>query len=81
MQISQTGLYMNWIETGRFLVIAGAIIASVGIVLLFADKLPIGRLPGDLRFGAGRLHVYIPVATCVLLSVVVTIIVNFFSKK
>ncbi len=72
---------MNWIDVGRFLIIAGTVIIVVGVVFLFADKFPIGRLPGDLRFGNDRFKLYIPVATCILLSVVITIIVNFFSKK
>ena len=72
---------MNWIELGRFLVIAGTIIIVVGVLLLLADKFPIGRLPGDLRFGNEKIRIYIPVATCILLSIVITLIFNFFSKK
>lgn len=72
---------MNWMETGRFLVIAGTIIIVLGLVFLMSDKLPIGRLPGDLKFGGGRFHIYIPIATCALLSVIITLIVNFFSRK
>jgi hypothetical protein len=72
---------VNWIDVGRFLLIAGTVIIVVGMLFLLVDKIPLGRLPGDFRFGAGRVRVYIPVATCVLLSIVVTLIVNFFSKK
>jgi hypothetical protein len=72
---------VNWIEVGRFLIIAGTVIVVVGVVFLLADKLPIGRLPGDLRFGNERVRIYIPVATCILLSIIITLIVNFFAKK
>jgi hypothetical protein len=72
---------MNWLDTGRFLIIAGSVIVVIGLVFLFADKLPLGRLPGDLRFGSGKVRIYIPVATCILLSVVITLILNFFSRK
>ncbi len=68
-------------ETGRFLVIAGTIILVIGLVFLMSDKLPIGRLPGDLKFGGERFRIYIPIATCALLSVLITLIVNFFSRK
>jgi hypothetical protein len=68
-------------ETGRFLVIAGTVILVLGLVFLMSDKLPIGRLPGDLKFGGERFRIYIPIATCVLLSVIITLIVNFFSRK
>jgi hypothetical protein len=74
-------MIMNWIDVGRFLIIAGTVIIVVGMLFLFADKFPIGRLPGDLRFGTGRVRIYVPVATCILLSVLITLIVNFFSKK
>ena len=68
-------------ETGRFLVIAGAVILVLGLVFLMSDKLPIGRLPGDLKFGGDKFRIYIPIATCVMLSVLITLIVNFFSRK
>jgi hypothetical protein len=72
---------MNWIDTGRFLVIAGAVVIVVGLLFMVADKIPIGRLPGDLHFGSGRLKIYIPVATSILLSAIITIILNFFGRK
>jgi hypothetical protein len=72
---------MNWMEVGRFLIIAGTVIIVVGVLFLFADKFPIGKLPGDLRFGNDRVRIYVPVATCILLSVIITLVVNFFSKK
>jgi hypothetical protein len=72
---------MNWAEVGRFLIIAGAVVVMVGMIFMVSDKLPIGRLPGDLQFGSGRFRIYIPVATSVLLSVLITIILNFFSRR
>jgi hypothetical protein len=72
---------MNWAEVGRFLIIAGAVAVIVGMLLMVADKLPIGRLPGDLHFGTGRVKIYIPIATSVLLSILITIILNFFSRR
>lgn len=72
---------MNWAEVGRFLIIAGAVVVVVGMVLMISDKIPIGRLPGDLHFGSGRFRIYIPVATSILLSILITIILNFFSRR
>lgn len=72
---------MNWMDTGKFLLIAGTVIIALGLIFLMADKFPIGRLPGDLKIGGERFRIYIPVATCVLLSVIITLIVNFFSRK
>jgi hypothetical protein len=72
---------MNWAEVGRFLIVAGAVVIVVGMIFLISDKLPIGRLPGDLHFGSGRFRIYIPVATSILLSILITVIVNFFSRR
>ena len=72
---------MNWADAGRFLIIAGAVIVVIGMFFMIADKIPLGRLPGDLHFGGGRFKVYIPIATCILLSVVITLILNFFSRR
>lgn len=72
---------MNWMDVGRFLIIAGTVVIVVGVLFLMADKFPIGRLPGDFHFGAGRVKIYVPIATCILLSIVITLVVNFFSRK
>lgn len=72
---------MNWADAGRFLVIAGVVIVVIGMFFMIADKIPLGRLPGDLHIGGGRVKIYIPIATCILLSAVITIILNFFSRR
>jgi hypothetical protein len=72
---------MNWADVGRFLIIAGAVVVVVGMIFMVSDKLPLGRLPGDLSFGSGRFKIYLPVATSILLSILITIILNFFSRR
>ena len=72
---------MNWADAWRFLIIAGAVIVVLGMLFMVADKIPLGRLPGDLHFGSGKFKIYIPIATSVLLSIIITIILNFFSKR
>jgi hypothetical protein len=72
---------MNWVEVGRFLVVAGTVILVLGVLFMAADKLPLGRLPGDLQIGTGKLKIYIPIATSLLLSIVLTLILNFFSRR
>lgn len=72
---------MNWLEVGRFLVLAGVILVVLGMIFLVSDKLPLGRLPGDIQIGSGKFKIYIPIATSILLSIVLTLILNFFSKK
>lgn len=69
------------VEVGRFLVAAGAVVVCIGFLLLLSDKIPLGRLPGDFRLALGRATVAVPVVTCIVLSVVVTILYNVFSRR
>lgn len=65
---------------GRALLIAGAVIAVVGLALMFADRVPlVGRLPGDLRFGGDGWTVYVPIATSILVSLVLTAALSLFA--
>ncbi len=68
-------------EVGRFLIVAGTVVVVVGLLFLVADKIPLGRLPGDFHLGTGRFRVYVPVVTCVLLSLLVTILYNLFWRR
>ncbi len=72
---------MNWIEVGRFLVVAGTVILVIGIIFLLSDKIPLGRLPGDIQIGNGRVKIFSPIATSILLSLILTLILNFFTRK
>ena len=64
-------------DLGRMLVIGGLLVAAVGAVFLLGG----GRLPGDLSFGKGNARVYVPLATCLIVSVVATIVLNLFSRR
>ncbi|HON10081.1 MAG TPA: DUF2905 domain-containing protein [Chitinispirillaceae bacterium] len=72
---------MNWVDVGRFLVVAGTIILVLGVFFILTDKLPLGKLPGDIQIGNGRFKVYIPIATSILISLVLTLVINFFSRR
>jgi len=72
---------MNWIEVGRFLVVAGTVILVLGVIFMLSDRLPLGRLPGDFQFGSGKFRIYIPIATSIFLSLILTLILNFFSRR
>jgi hypothetical protein len=71
---------MSFAEIGRFLLVAGVSIAIVGILFLLSDKLPIGNLPGDINITTEDFKISFPIITCILVSVALTIVVNFFSK-
>ncbi len=72
---------MHMVDMGRFLIIAGVVLAAIGFLFLMSDKLPLGKLPGDFHFGKDNFRIHIPVTTCILISVVLTLIVNFFSRR
>jgi len=67
---------------GKLLIIAGAVSILLGILYLFGDKVPfLGKLPGDFAFKHNNTTVYIPLATMLVLSVLLTIILNLIGRK
>lgn len=64
---------MEFAQFGRVLVLVGAAILAFGVLLVFADRVPfIGRLPGDIRVGGDGWTIYAPLATSIVLSVLLT---------
>ena len=66
----------------RFLILTGIIFVIVGIVLqLFPGLMNwLGRLPGDIRYETESTRVYIPITTMLLLSLILTIVINFLRR-
>ena len=59
----------------RALMFFGVILAGFGLVLLLAPKIPwLGRLPGDMLIRRGRMTFYFPLTTCLVISVVLTVV-------
>ena len=67
---------------GRILMIIGGVIFVLGAVVWFASKagIPLGRLPGDLSWQGKNVKVYAPFATMLIVSVILTVILNVISK-
>jgi len=63
-------------ELGKALLIFGLVIAVIGAILLAGPKLPlrIGRLPGDISYHGRHGTFYFPLVTCIVLSVVLTLV-------
>ena len=68
-------------DIGRLLLGAAAVLAVLGGMLILAGRAGMGRLPGDLSFGGEGFRVYIPLATCALLSVIATVLLNLFLRR
>lgn len=69
-------------EFGKILVFFGVLIVLFGLVLVVAGRmhLPIGRLPGDIVYRGRRTTFYFPLATSIILSVVLSLVVYLISR-
>ncbi|MGH2471863.1 MAG: DUF2905 domain-containing protein [Candidatus Limnocylindria bacterium] len=68
---------MELAQFGRILVLIGAGILGLGILLVLADRVPfIGRLPGDIRVSGDGWTLYVPLATSIVLSVLLTAVLS-----
>ncbi|BAT71534.1 conserved hypothetical protein [Thermosulfidibacter takaii ABI70S6] len=66
----------------RFLIITGILLVLVGVLLFLVGKIPyIGRLPGDIYIKKGNFSFYFPLVTCILLSILLTLIANLFFRR
>ena len=61
-------------SVGKLLLILGLVLTIMGAALMLAGRLGLGKLPGDLSFGGKNWRVYVPLGTCVVLSIILTII-------
>lgn len=67
---------------GRFLIIFGIVISAIGGILLLSGKIPwLGRLPGDIIVQRKNFTLYFPLATSILLSVILTFILWFIGRR
>ena len=64
---------------GRLLIIVGLLIAAVGLLITLG--LPIGRLPGDITVRRGNFTFYLPLATSIVASIVLTLLFMLFTRR
>jgi len=66
---------------GKILLVAGLILAGIGLLLMLSGRVGwIGRLPGDIIIKRENFTFYFPLVTCILISVVLTVLFWFFRK-
>ena len=58
----------------RFLIVLGSAILALGLLWPYLSKLGLGRLPGDIVIERGTFTVYVPLMTCLLLSLVLSLL-------
>lgn len=68
-------------DLGRVLMLVGGAIFVLGLIMLVAGRIPgLGHLPGDIRVQRGNFTLYAPLGTMVVLSVVLTLILNLVAR-
>lgn len=66
---------------GRSLILAGLVLVVVGLVVSYSGRIPwLGKLPGDFTFRSGGVTIYLPLATCLLLSVAFSLLSYLFRR-
>jgi hypothetical protein len=70
---------------GKILIVFGAVILMAGIVVTVAGRVPflshLGRLPGDIRLQRGSTTIYVPIVTCLLLSILLSLILKLIQRR
>ena len=64
---------------GKILIVLGLVIAVIGLLITLG--LPIGRLPGDITVRRGNFTFYFPLATSILASILLTLLLMFLTRK
>jgi hypothetical protein len=69
-------------QTGKYILVVGLVIVFIGIIIYFFHDYFrwIGRLPGDIRIEKNNFRFYFPLATMIIVSLVLTILINIFKK-
>ena len=69
------------VELGKLLLVLGAMVVLVGVLLMLGGRFHLGHLPGDIVIRGKHTTFYFPLATCIILSVVLSVILWLFSRR
>ena len=66
---------------GKVLIVMGILLIFLGIILTAGPKIPwIGKLPGDISIQRGNFSFYFPLTTCIIISIILTLLFYLFRK-
>ncbi len=69
-------------DLGKSIIAIGAILIIVGVLMTIAGKIPgVGKLPGDIMIRRENFSFYFPLTTCILLSIIVSVVMYLLGKK
>ncbi|MBA2847659.1 DUF2905 domain-containing protein [Thermosulfuriphilus ammonigenes] len=67
---------------GKLLLLFGVILVVIGLILIFGAKIPyIGRLPGDIYIKKDNFTFYFPLATSIIISIILTLILSLLNRR
>lgn len=68
---------INPSDLGRLFLIVGGVVVLLGLTLLLIGRVPfLGRLPGDITLSRGNTTIFLPITSCILASVVLSVLLN-----
>jgi hypothetical protein len=70
-------------QIGKFILITGIALTLLGALVILLGHLGLFRLPGDLQFSSKNWKIYIPLASCIIISIILTLIlwlISYFSR-
>jgi len=70
---------MEWQSIGKFLMLGGVLLVIIGAILFFLGRF-VGRVPGDIVVHKGNFTFYFPIVTCIVISIVLSLIGWFFRR-
>jgi len=68
-------------DLGKLLVLGGILMIVAGIIVTLVGRLPAGMLPGDIFVQRKNGSFYFPVVTCIVISIVLTVVLNFIGRR
>jgi len=72
---------MDFTDLGKMFMLIGGLVVLTGLVLLVMGRVPfLGRLPGDITFRRGIVSCYVPIVSSVVLSILLTIVLNLLFR-
>lgn len=72
----------DWNSLAKMMILVGGLLIITGTFLLLAGKVPLlGNLPGDIRFERKGFSLYVPLTTCIVLSILLTLLLRFLSRR
>ena len=68
-------------EIGRIVLVIGIVLVVLGAMAMLGVRLPFGRLPGDIAIEGERGGLYIPIVSMIVVSLILTIVLNVFLRR